>query len=213
MTDAANDIAGLLVKVSSSLASRFDFEGNRYNRESDDIRDPKPHDFLEKVIKAWGSESSNPIPFVLDIDRAEAVWNYPYDQGKVWELSGAPDEFDTSDLPSDGRVAFFAAELKGTGFEEQARLYQFWIQYDDNGEVLESGWVEGRDAKINPDFAWRPRPVGDLSDKANWVTNARRQSNPEVKAEEVFEIYARSLDANYDSVWSRAGRWFDGLMG
>jgi len=214
VTFSPKEIEGLLVKVSASLrADRVDFEGRRYNGMFDDAKDPKPHVFLERVLEGWGSEADNPIPFVLDIDRKEQVWNYPYDQGKVWELSQAPSDFDSSDLPSGGRVSFYAAELKGTGFEEQARLYQFWIQYDDSGDVLKSGWIEGRDAKVNPDFAWRPRPVGDLSEKSNWVTNTRRQSNPEVKAEEVFEIYARSLNENYDSVWNRAGRWFDGLMG
>ncbi len=192
-TFTPRDIEGLLVKVSSSLASRFDFEGNRYNRESDDIRDPKPHDFLEKVIKGWGSESANPIPFVLDIDRAEAVWNYPYDQGKVYASTEAPDGVDVSDVPESDGVTFYQAEMKGTGFEGQARRYQFWIDYDKDGSVNASGWLEGDDKKINPDFAWRPHPVGDLSDKKNWVSRPHRQNNPEVRAEDVYEIYIRSI--------------------
>lgn len=192
-TFTPKDIEGLLVKVSSSLASRFDFEGRRYNRESDDIRDPKPHDFLEKVIKGWGSEAENPIPFVLDIDRAEAVWNYPYDQGKVYASTDAPNGVDVSEVPESDGVTYYKAELKGTTFDAQARTYQFWIDYNADGSVEASGWLEGDDKKINPDFAWRPHPVGDLNDKKNWVTRPRRQNNPNVKAEDVFEIYTRSI--------------------
>lgn len=212
VTFSPQEIAGLLVKVSSSLSERVDFEGRRYNNFMDDKGDPSPHDFLEKVLKAWGSDAANPIPFVLDIDREEQVWNYPYDQGKVFELSQPPAGTNLNDIPRGGSVTFYEAQLKGTTFEDQARQYQFWIQRNDNGDVLKSGWIKGPDANINPDFAWRPHPVGDLSQKESWVTKPRKQSNPYVKAEEVYEIYARSLDKNYDSFVSRAGRWFDGLF-
>ena len=212
VTFSPQEIAGLLVKVSSSLSERVDFEGRRYNNFMDDKGDPSPHDFLEKVLKGWGSDAENPIPFVLDIDREEQVWNYPYDQGKVFELSQPPAGTNLNEIPRGGSVTFYEAQLRGTTFEEQARQYQFWIQRNDNGDVLESGWIKGPDAKVNPDFAWRPHPVGDLSEKESWVTNPRKQSNPHVKAEDVYEIYARSLDQNYDSLFSRAGRWFDGIF-
>ena len=192
VTFSPRDIAGLLVKVSRSLATRVDFEGRRYNGESDDVGDPAPHDFLEKVLKAWGGGES-PIPFVLDIDRKEQVWNYPYDQGKVTESSKAPAGFDTSSLPEGGYISFYKAEMKGTTFDAQARNYEFWIQYSDDGSVLKSDWIEGGDRKVNPDFAWRPHPRGDLSKKENWVSSAHKQNNPHVRAEDVFEIYSRSI--------------------
>ncbi|MEE2959524.1 MAG: hypothetical protein VYA34_02185 [Myxococcota bacterium] len=50
-----NDIAALLVKVSPSLRARnVDFEGRRYNGITDNPDEPKPHVFLEKVLKGWG---------------------------------------------------------------------------------------------------------------------------------------------------------------
>ena len=192
VTFTPRDIAGLLVKVSRSLANRVDFEGRRYNGDGDDVGEPAPHDFLEKVIKAWGGGEA-PIPFVLDIDREEQVWNYPYDQGKVVESSEAPSDFDTDLLPEGGIIAFYKAELKGTTFDAQARTYEFWVQYDDDGEVMKSDWIQGADPKINPDFAWRPHPRGDLSKKENWVTSAWKQNNPHIRAEDVFEIYSRSI--------------------
>jgi len=214
VTFSPHDVSGLLVKVSSSLSNgRVDFEGRRYNGAKDNPNDPQPHVFLEKVLKGWGSEAENPIPFVLDIDRKEQVWNYPYDQGEVYELSGPPADFKTWKLPSGGRVSFFEARLRGTDFEDQARDYQFWIQYSDDGSVKESGWIKADDEMVNPDFAWRPHPVGDLSKKENWVTRPFQQSNSEVKAEDVYEIYVRSLDKDYDSFVSRTSRWFGGLFG
>jgi hypothetical protein len=79
--------------------------------------------------------------------------------------------------------------------------------------VKESGWIKADDEMVNPDFAWRPHPVGDLSKKENWVTRPFQQSNSEVKAEDVYEIYVRSLDKDYDSFVSRTSRWFGGLFG
>ena len=193
VTFSPNDIAGLLVKVSGSLRSSVDFVGRRYNNDGDDKTDPKPHVFLNQVLRAWGTEAENPIPFVLDIDRKAQVWNYPYDQGKIIESAVAPEGVDVGELPEGGQITFYTAELKGSTFDAQARTYQFWIQYSDDGAVMKSAWIEGDDAKVNPDFAWRPHPVGDLSDKANWVTKTHRQNNPKVNAADVYEIYSRSL--------------------
>jgi len=214
VTFSPKDVAGLLVKVSRSLSGNVDFEGRRYNGGLlSDASDPKPHVFLEKILKGWGSAPKDAIPFVLDIDRKEQVWNYPFDQGKVVEVGQAPKDFDINKLPRDGRVAFYQANLKGTTFDEQAQTYQFWVQYSEDGLARESGWIEGaQDSNTNPDFAWRPHPVGDLEKKENWVTNRYSQSNPHVKAEDVYEIYIRSINKDYDSFGSTAGRWFNNLF-
>ena len=193
VTFSPRDIAGLLVKVSGSLRGDFDFVGNRYNREEDIAGDPKPHVFLQKVLREWGTDAEESIPFVLDIDRKTQVWNYPYDQGRITESLEAPEDFDFSVLEAEGNTLFYRAEIKGTTFDAQARNYEFFIQYAEDGSVLKSDWIKGADSKISPDFAWRPHATGDLSKKENWVTNTFRQNNPHVRAEDVFEIYSRSV--------------------
>jgi len=194
VTFTPHDIAGLLVKVSDSLADRVDFRGERYNGPSDDPNDPTPADFMQYILKEWGFEGSSPIPFVLDIDRTEQVWNYPYDQGKVYESEKAPEGVDVSGVPSSGgKVKYYRAEMKGTGFDEQARNYQFWMQYDSNGMVKKSGWLVGDDEKISPDFGWRPHPRGDLSKAEAWKTDTQKQNNPHVLAENVYKIYMASI--------------------
>ncbi|MEE2959525.1 MAG: hypothetical protein VYA34_02190 [Myxococcota bacterium] len=154
----------------------------------------------------------NPIPFVIDIDRKKKVWNDPYDQGYVRELASPPESFNPILTGIGGRVAYFEAGLKGTTFHDQARMYQFWIKNTDDGSVMKSRWIEGDDSKVNPDFSWRPHPIGDLTQKENWVTNRHRQSSPNVKAEDVYEIYVRSLDRGDDSTWNHTRRWFGGLF-
>ena len=208
-TFSPHEVAGLLVKVSQSLRTNVDFEGNRYNGGFlSDPGDPKPHVFLERVLKAWGSEPDKAIPFVLDIDRKEQVWNYPYDQGEVVEFGNPPKDFDLNTLPRDGRVSFYEARLKGTTFDKQAQTYRFWVQYSEDGSARESGWIEGGPGRqTSPDFAWRPHPIGDLKKRENWKTNRFEQSNPHVRAEDVYEIYIRSIKKNYDSFGAKAGRW------
>jgi hypothetical protein len=214
VTFSPHQVSGLLVKVSRSLSTNVDFEGRRYNGAFlSDPGDPKPHVFLEKILKGWGSEPEKAIPFVLDIDRKEQVWNYPFDQGELLEVGNPPKGFDLNKLPRDGRVAFYQANLKGTTFDEQAQAYRFWVQYSEDGSARESGWIEGaRERNTNPDFAWRPHPVGDLEKRENWVTNRHEQNNPHVKAEDVYEIYIRSTKKDYDSFGSKAGRWFNNLF-
>ena len=55
-------------------------------------------------------------------------------------------------------------------------------------------------------------PWATLRKKENWVTNRYNQSNPHVKAEDVYEIYIRSTKKDYDSFGSKAGRWFNNLF-
>lgn len=194
VTFTPRDIKGLLCKVSSSLSERTDFEGRRYRGPSGNPDDPTPSVFLEKILRAWG-DTDNPIPFALDIDREEQVWNYPYDQGKIYQSKTAPEGFDESRLPSGGELTFYRAELNGTGFARQARNYQFWIQTDQHGTVLKGGWIKGDDPHISPDFGWRPNPNGDgdFTREENWPEAPDGQNNPHVLPRDVYKLYMASI--------------------
>lgn len=183
------DIQGLLVKATPSLIQRVDFRGQRFdNPTRDDPNDPRPDVFMA-VMKDWAREG---MPFVLDIERKTEVWNFPYDQVKITESKNAPEGFDAQGLPRDGTVRYYQIEMSGTGFEDKKRVYQCYIQYAPNGQVLNSQWIKTPNSNNNPDFMWRPHPIGDLMDKATWQIKGAI-NNPGVDPRVVYEIYMKSL--------------------
>jgi hypothetical protein len=190
VTLSKNDIQGLMVKVAPHLATQVDFKGERYNNERDDPNEPYPDVFLD-ALKGWAKEG---LPFVMDIDPTKQVWNFPYDQATVYESSKAPKGFNAASLPQDGSVKFYHIEMAGTGFDAKARTYECYVQRDAQGKTMKSGWIKTPNTHNNPDFMWRPHPVGDLRDEAMWVPRGK-SSNPEVDAQikKVFEIYWASM--------------------
>ncbi|GEM_PF-2148025 len=185
---STNDIQGLLVKVAPTLSANVDFRGERYNASvRDDPSDPPPHVFME-VLKEWAQDG---MPFVLDIDRAEQVWNYPYDQAKIYESDKAPEGYNASGMPTDGTIKYYHIDMAGTGFDEKVRRYECYVQKDSGGNVMNSEWIKTPNSHKNPDFMWRPKPVGDLMQKSAWQT--RSANNPEVDPQMVYEIYMKSL--------------------
>ncbi len=201
VTFTAHDISGLLVKIVPSLSGKIDFSGKRYNEPSDNPNEPVPSQFLKDILQKWGYKADKPKPFILDIDRKEQVWNYPFDQGEVYECNQPPEGFDVSALPTGGKIKYYRAELSGTGFDEQKREYQFWVHYDEHDNMMEGGeYIVGGDAKINPDFGWQALAKGDLSQKEFWVTDERSQNNPLVRAEDVYPLYMASISRSVRAV-------------
>jgi hypothetical protein len=201
VTFTPHAISGLLVKVIPSLVKNVGFNGDRYNGPSDDPADPKPSVFLTKVLQPWGYQAKNPAPFVLDVDRKEMVWNYPFDQGEVYESNQPPAGFDSSALPAvpaGGKIKYYRAELSGTDFSDQKQSYRFWLQYDEHDKMMEGGQYfkvgpSDDDSNMNPDFAWKSEANGDLTKSEFWVTNQHAQNNPHVRAEDVYSIYMESI--------------------
>lgn len=182
------DIQGLLVKVSSSLIDKVDFKGERFNEPSrDNENDPLPAMFIE-VMQEWAKDG---LPFVLDIDRREQVWNFPYDRVKISESDKMPEGAGVS---VSGNVKYYHIDMSGTGFDEKRRVYECWVQRDSNGAVLDSGWIKTPNTHNNPDFMWRPHPIGngDLNDKSLWHHRGN-PTNPQVDPQLVYEIYMKSL--------------------
>ncbi len=184
-----HDIQGLLVKVTPGLVAKVDFKGNRFNDpRRDDPNEPAPDVFLA-VMQEWALEG---IQFVLDIDRNEQVWNFPYDQVKISESTNPPQGFAASGLPTDGSVKYYHIEMSGTGFEAKKRVYECYVQRNGSNGVVAKGWIKTPNSHNNPDFMWRPHPVGDIMNKANWK-RTERASNPEIDPQIVYDIYMESL--------------------
>jgi hypothetical protein len=182
-----NDIQGLLVKVAPSLVNGVDFKGERYNGTRDNPQDPKPELFLQ-VMKEWTKDG---LPFVLDIDNREQVWNFPYDKVKIYESDRAPQGFSGS-IEGEGTVTYYHIEMAGTGFDKKARIYECYIQKNSSGAVVSSAWIKTGNTHNNPDFMWRPHPVGDITDKSVWKLKSK-PSNPQVDPQVVYDIYMKSL--------------------
>lgn len=183
------DIQGLLVKMMPSLVDRVDFRGVRFNDpKRDDPNEPSPEVFID-VMHAWAEDG---MPFVLDIDRKGQVWNFPYDRVRISESLNPPEGFDSRDMPNDGSVRYYHIEMSGTGFDDKQRLYQCYIERALDGTVIDSGWIKTPMSHHNPDFMWRPHPVGDLRDRASWI-NDKPLNNPEIDPNLVYFIYMQSL--------------------
>jgi len=187
VTFSVGDIQGLLVKVSSILIDRVDFKGQRFNDPRyDDPNDPAPDVFID-ALQTWAKDG---LPFVLDIDNKEEVWNFPYDQVKIYESKTPFEGGNVAGLPTDGSVKYYHLEMAGTGYDEKKRVYECYVQRD-GGKVVDRGWIKTPHTHNNPDFAWRPHPNGDLMNKANWLR--KKPENPGVDAAAVYEIYMASL--------------------
>jgi hypothetical protein len=183
------DVQGLVVKVTPSLIEKVDFKGERYNGQpSDDPNDPAPEVFLD-TMKNWAKDD---LPFVVDLDNGQQVWNFPYDKVKISESATPPSDFVASGLPRDGSVKYYHMELSGTGYDKKRRVYACYIQRDSAGNVQTSGWIKTSNTHDSPDFLWRPHPIGDLMNKATWQYRGR-PSNPAVDPGVVYDIYMQSL--------------------
>lgn len=170
-----NDIQGLLVSISSCLVDRVDFRGERYNGRSDNPNDPSPEMFLS-TVQEWAKAG---MPFAMDIDPKQQVWNFAYDGVQVFEnVSGNRREY--------------YIEVTSTGYPEHNRTYQAFIEYDANGRTTGSGWLNTPDTDNNPDFLWRPIPKGDLMNSAMWTTQGN-QGNPHISPQTVYDIYIQSI--------------------
>lgn len=191
VTFTPHDIQGLLTKVSSHLSNNVDFRGNRYNgRRGEDIKDPKPEAVVQ-TLKEWANDG---LPFVMDVDPKEQVWNYPYDSAKITESMQAPNGFDASSISASGTVKYYTMNLQGTGYDHQKMTYYAYIVYDSNNQVVGSDWIKLSNKFANPDFLWRPHPKGDLMDKSAWVyKDGITVSNPQVDIGLVYDIYMQSI--------------------
>lgn len=188
ITFSKNDIQGLLALMSSSLVARMDFVSERSDSIFDEPNDAKPELFL-KIMQEWSADG---LPFVMDIDRGEQVWNFPYDQVRITESDKAPDGFNASSLPRDGSVKYYHIDMSGTGFDTKRRVYECFVQKGANGQVVASGWIKTPKTHENPDFTWRPHPIADIMNKDNWVLRGR-PSNPMIDPKTIYNNYMKLL--------------------
>ncbi len=185
-----NDIQGILTKVSSHLSSNVDFKGERYNGAGSNPFDPAPELFIS-TLKEW---SKDKLAFVMDIDNKEQVWNFPYDSAKIIESSTAPAGFNPSSISASGNIKYYHINMEGSGYPDKRRVYDCYVVYGNDGKVVSSNWIKMPSNHANPDFLWRPHPVGDLMSKNTWTyKDGVKVNNPEVDMGLVYDIYMQSI--------------------
>jgi hypothetical protein len=196
VTFTPHEIKGLLCEVVTNLCTEEELRGFRFDGNPGDNQfDPSPHSFLKDILEPW-TKPDQKQPIILDIDPRVEVWNFPFDSVKVTESEKAPEGFAVN-TPIGCKTKYYLCEMKGTGFPDQERNYQFWIQYDKNGAVVSQSYLPMKDmddARINPDFGWRVHPKGDLRNAANWRTDPNvADTNHSILAEDVYKLYAASI--------------------
>jgi hypothetical protein len=157
-----NDIQGLLVKVVDNLFG-----------EEDKLRDMTPEAFLTTITE-WAKDD---LPFIVHIDAGSLAWPYSYDRVRVSPIA--------SHEHSKRSRKNYRIEVSRTGYEGQGQTYDCYLKYDNNGQIIGSGWLGNY-----PRSLIRPHPKGDVTDKELWKGVSRM--NPEIPLEMVYMIYKNS---------------------
>jgi len=125
----------------------------------------------------------NEYPFVMDIDKGKAVWNYPYDSVSVNKYKTCPLRHIT---PDKGKTDYYNFKINSNGYPDQNQNLWGYVNTvrDKNGQICEQTekWV----SECHPDFIWSKYPI-----EKPW--NGMCKLNPEINARIVYEIYKLSL--------------------
>jgi hypothetical protein len=183
VTFSTHDIQGLLVKCVTSFV-RIDFFGERYNPDKRSEKALTPELFL-KVMQEWAKDG---LAFVLGFDSGKELWNYPYDEVKIYQKDKNP----KGQATKHDDTEYYRIKISSTGFEYNGQVYECSIKRDSQGAVVESRWIKTRNTDINPNFMWRPRPVGNPLDKSLWRLHDMPSNNPKVDPQVVYDIYTKS---------------------
>jgi hypothetical protein len=79
-------------------------------------------------------------------------WHYPHDPWKIIELAQRPENSD--DVPVLNTLRkYYAAEYRGE-LGKVSRKFQYWMDFDENGIVINSEWIPKR---TDPDCMWQQK--------------------------------------------------------
>ena len=181
------DIEALMICASDNAIRRGKtvLYGKRNNTKKEDIKkigadkhkliksDPLPLDLLD-ILHSLTKEL---IPFVMDVDNGEAVWNYPFDSVKVTLEAVAKYK---KYLPNQGNNKVYRFILESSSYPEKNMDFIGYVNRDYN--FVDQGWIGDN----NPDFLWRQYPqIGP------WL--GKSEMNPFVNSYHVYRIYLQSI--------------------
>ena len=123
------------------------------------------------------------LPFIMDIDKGKAVWNYAYDGICVNKYKTCPLKHIA---PGKGNTDYYNFKITSNGYPVQNQNIWGYVNtvIDKKGMISEQTekWI----SECHPDFIWSKYPIGKP-----W--NGMCKLNPEINARIVYEIYKLSL--------------------
>ena len=181
------DIEALMICASENAIRKGKtvFYGNRNNTKKKDGQkmerhrhrliksEPLPLDLLD-ILKSLTSEL---IPFVMDVDNGDAVWNYPFD-GVI--VKKEPKEKHKDNLPARGRNELYRFILTSTAYPQKNMDLVGYVNTFHN--FIDQGWIGDK----NPDFLWR-----QYAQDGPW--KGKSEMNPFIDCYHVYRIYQQSL--------------------
>lgn len=137
--------------------------------------DPLPLDLLD-ILRSFTNEL---IPFVMDVDNGEAVWNYPFD-GVIIQKECKYKHKYKNDLPITGNNELYRFILTSTAYPKKNIDLVGYVNTYHN--FIDQGWIGDK----NPDFLWR-----QYAQDGRW--KGKCDMNPYVNSYHVYRIYQQSL--------------------
>jgi len=174
VTFTPRDIESLMIIACENSVQlwKSEFFGERYNGLQQDVQhEPFPSQLLE-ILTILSKETT---PFIMDIDRDVAVWNYAYDLIDVREY--VTTDFDP-EVCGEGFKIYYIFKIRSSGYSDHNQILHGWI----NKSTGHEGWFE----KSHPDFLWRRY-------KRNGPWKGKCFTNNEIDAEDVYNLYIQSI--------------------
>ena len=156
------------------------FFGYRNNGSYDDSNEPYPSEFLQMLDILCKHEE----PFVMDIDKDSAVWNYAFDKVIVTKHTNC----DLGEIELDENIVYYNFKITSNAYPNSNQdLWGYINTYKkkDNGkeyECTKEGWM----TDYHPDFLWKNFKIDSM-----W--KGMSKINPEIDASIVYKIYKHSL--------------------
>lgn len=129
--------------------------GNIYRRDTDDINDIYPYEFVTVLIQHIVNRD---LPVLADLFTGGEIWNYPVYGYRLTELSQNGDG--TADFNVRIYYASDGVDRDYVGTKRLSRGLDFRCQVDEEGNFTDgpSEWL-GTSLDKHPDFLWFPAPT------------------------------------------------------
>tara|TARA_B110001469_G_scaffold124996_1_gene139641 strand:+ start:11886 stop:12836 length:951 start_codon:yes stop_codon:yes gene_type:complete len=176
------DIEALMIVCSeNSIKENIKlFFGDRNNDSYDDSNEPYPSEFLQMLDILCKHEE----PFVMDIDKDSAVWNYAFDKVIVTTHTNC----ELKDLELDGNTVYYNFKITSNAYPDSNQDLWGYINKsikkgnEKEYECIKEGWI----TDYHPDFLWK-----NFKNDSMW--EGMSKINPEIDASIVYKIYQHSL--------------------
>lgn len=150
-----------------------------------DPNEPYPSSFIDMLDAICKFDQ----PFIMDIDKNNAVWNYAYDKVLVTKHKKCPIEPEIQ--TESGLTTYYNFKIESNAYPKNN--LDLWgyinITYTNLNGKCHKKMFEGWITKNNPDFIWKVFPK-----KCMWEGTS--SLNPHINCDIVYRIYKHSFNKN-----------------